>query len=340
MKTITIFYKKCNALSLYIAICLVVCLTANTQAQSRRYRSTHESDGTYMLRDNSEKRMLPYKFDTLIIRNHFIKGIINDSLVFYTSDLSPIPIPNIKQGYIYDIGKQGILEVLADDGPRYYNSVLDKTLTFPKRDYLPCGVVYSEKYKINTGTQKNKYSIEIKSGHFGITPNTLLLHLKGIPKGVDKISFLDNNNYCSKSINNTYNPYQNLLKITVNDKVGIYSYDQKKASIIKEPKKTEYYNDGQGRQIEIPKPILFSTKKGTVQLKEEVPIIFDDIILKPDDHLVYLYKEDKVGIFPHHTTVHYDNLEKRTKSFYKITKNRKNGWLDIITFKEYYNDQN
>lgn len=66
-----------------------------------------------------------------------------------------------------------------------------------------------------------------------------------------------------------------------------------------------------------------------------LPITFDKIE-KREDQLVYIYKNGKVGIYPEQEKPLYDSIQPLTRSFYRITKNGKKGYLDIKTFQEYF----
>ena len=69
--------------------------------------------------------------------------------------------------------------------------------------------------------------------------------------------------------------------------------------------------------------------------KELLPIAFDNI-QQQKDGLIYLYKDNKIGVYPRQKQTVYEKIEPQTHSFYKIVKNGKEGYLDIRTMKEYY----
>ena len=69
--------------------------------------------------------------------------------------------------------------------------------------------------------------------------------------------------------------------------------------------------------------------------KEVLPITFDTIEINKKDQRITFVKEGKTGIYPQ-TTAEYEHLKKLSPSFYKITKNGRNGYLDYHTLKEYF----
>ena len=69
--------------------------------------------------------------------------------------------------------------------------------------------------------------------------------------------------------------------------------------------------------------------------KVVLPFEFDDI-KQENDGLIYIFKNNKLGIYPQQTIPEYNYITKKTNSFYQIKKKGKEGYLDIKTFKEYF----
>ena len=65
---------------------------------------------------------------------------------------------------------------------------------------------------------------------------------------------------------------------------------------------------------------------------------YDKIELKQEEKLIYIYKDNKVAIYPK-TNMFYDYLEKTSPSFYRFERGGKRGYLDIHTFEEYLDNK-
>lgn len=155
------------------------------------------------------------------------------------------------------------------------------------------------------------------------------------------MSFLSGNHYTSVSINNDYEMYPNIIKVIKDGKSGLYSYDIEKAVYPKKKKidkPTYEIHKVTGDTIYyVPDIIELSfTKKGSVKVKEVLPIVYDNIQQHPISGLVYLYKNEQKGIYPQHTQTAFSSFDEKTRSFYSIYKNGKWGWIDLKTFREYY----
>lgn len=174
-----------------------------------------------------------------------------------------------------------------------------------------------------------------------------VLEFNGLPENIASISFLDSNRYTSNSVNNLYRKYPHLLKIVKEGKSGIYSYTVDEATYpIKEKTKIKEIPNYDttiinGDTIFVPidvapiEPFSFVIK-GSSMLKQVLPIIYTEIQQNPADGLIYVHKDNKIGIYPNHMHTDFEVFKQKTTSFYEITKNGKQGWLDIKTFKEYY----
>lgn len=72
--------------------------------------------------------------------------------------------------------------------------------------------------------------------------------------------------------------------------------------------------------------------------EELLPFDYDKIELKQEEKLIYIYKDNKVAIYPK-TNMFYDYLEKTSPSFYRFERGGKRGYLDIHTFEEYLDNK-
>lgn len=293
-------------------------------------------------------------YDTIIKNNFFIKTVKGDSIVIYRcKSLEKIEIPNLKQAYF----KLDGLEVLTTDGAQYYDNSISKIDDFSNSDDVYCGTVYSKQYRLNYSNKTKKYTVQISEGDFGNMLDKTVIEFKGLPENIESLSFLNGNVYISESINSVYMEYPMLIKIVKEGKSGIYSYNLEEAiypnqatSPIKEETKVKQKpnydtNIINGDTIFVPVAVLpidivpveeLFTKKGNITLTQVLPIVYNQIVQNPTDGLVYLYKDNKINIFPKYMRTNFEVFNQKTTSFYEITKNGKRGWLDIKTFKEYY----
>ncbi len=291
--------------------------------------------------NQSEKKIILQTLDTLhIIHSFSNKKVLSHkkNSYYFILNSKSVFLKDIKQVYIhYDESSQQVFEILTKNGPQYYNFNLEEIPFFKESDVLGCGNVYKESVTLNYNKKNNRYLIEIRTGNFGSFQKEYFLTLKNIPKKTIKVNFLNNRKYASKSINNKHKPYINLLKIQVDNKIGIYSYNKEKAWYPKKKKaKQKYLVTTKGDTLWTPVPPVISfVKKGFVTLKEVLPPVFDSIKQSSFDGKVYLFRDHKIGIFPHHKNAEYTKLQKYSKSFYKVFRGKDEKWLDIKSFQEY-----
>jgi hypothetical protein len=295
-----------------------------------------ELDGQkYKLINLEKQNVLSTTYDTIMHNSHFIITVDNNITTIYRSPtIETVTLPDVYQAYLINDG----LEVLTSQGARYYNNTITAITHFPKENWMKCGTVYSKKYQLQKDQKTKKYSIVLSSSRFGnsINKNATLI-FNNMPHDVERVSFLNNTNHTSVSVNNSYSPFPHLVKITKEGKKGIYSYNPDEGIYPSAKKEKREYIIRKKTRDTIWKPKLISFyKEGFVRLKEVLPIIYDSIELNPDDGLVYLVKDNMWGIYPNHINTSFQTFYKKTRSFYKIVKNGKQGWVDIKTFKEYY----
>ena len=119
------------------------------------------------------------------------------------------------------------------------------------------------------------------------------------------------------------------MKVAGNGRFGIVEYAYVQDSLTRPD--TIVTNDDGWRTTETvfpPKSIV-----GRIVL----PLVNDSITFGKDG-LFYFHNEGKIGIFPRHTTVQYDEIKQHTRSFYHIVRDRRKGWMDIRTNREYFED--
>lgn len=307
----------------------------------QHYYKLQKEENRYRLVDHKDRDIFKRNFDTIMKNPYFIKTVSKDTISIYRiMTLEKVEIPNLKQAYLFRDG----LEVLTNEGAQYYDNTISKVDNFNHEDYFRCGTVYSKEYRLEHDPKTNIHKLFLSFGDFGSFREKTTLTLS-VSKDIEKITFLGNAMYASKSVNNFYNPYPELLIVTRNGKNGIYGYNLDEAIYSRKKKvtgKMVYRTDKTtGDTIckyRLPPPIEspFSPKNGTIKLHEVLPIVYNKVERNSDSGLIYLHKDDMIGIFPGHANSTFQAFDEKTKSFYSIKKNDKQGWVDIKTFKEYY----
>lgn len=347
----------------YLVIIQLIALNFSSKAQNELYHLSYEANSSrysdlscqyfykiqkvgekYQLTDDESSLILNESYDTILWNNHFIKLVDKDSISIYRArNLQKVKIENLKQVYFLRNG----LEALTSNGPQLYNNRLERIEAFPEiNDALGCGSVYKKKYRITFNDETKKYYLSFSEGYYGLEMDEKLLELTGIPEQVDIVCFFNGRNYTTESINSTYFSYPEFVKVTKDGKSGIYSYDFKDAvypPVLKDeknkivPYEIDKLTGDTIFQVNPVKPVPSSfIEKGSIQLKEVLPINCDSIQQNTSNGLVYLNKNGKIGFYPQHIDIEFERFEEVTKSFYKIKKEGNDGWIDITTFKEYY----
>lgn len=301
------------------------------------YFYTIKEDGdAYRLINKKEQDVFNETYDAIFKNAHFIKTVQGDLVSIYRLlTLEKIKIPNLIQAYFMRDG----LEVLTFEGAQYYDNSLSKIDSFPELELFKCGTVYSKRYSLKYDKSTKKHTIKLSKGHFGGLDEEIILDFIGLPEGVESMSFLSGDNYTSVSVNNDYEVYPNIIKIVKDGKSGLYSYNIEEAIYPKKKKKKNtnfVISKVTGDTIFAPLEPFFLNKKGLVRVKEVLPITFDKIHQSSINGLVYLYKDEKKGIYPQHTQADFNSFNEKTFSFYSINRNGKWGWIDLRTHKEYY----
>ncbi|GIZ14220.1 hypothetical protein [Capnocytophaga catalasegens] len=258
-----------------------------------------ENSDKYQLVDAFNNKILENSYENLNFNNYFIIGENEKNTDIYTIFLEKFPIENLKKAYLYQEG----IEVMTSKEAKYYSIISPEIDRISWREKFLCGAVNVESYQLKKG--KSHYIIK-KTGY--VVPEfSKIIFLNGL-KISDEVSFLNKEKTCLWT-ENTYisqgfylNP--SLLRVKRNGKYGLIHYD-------------------------------YQAENKSISVEQLLPFIYDEIIMQ-EDGLIYFYKENKIGIYPKHKIPEYDSIEKKTNSFYLISKNGQKGWLDIQTFKEYF----
>lgn len=265
--------------------------------------------------------LLQKSFDTIIHNEYYIIGKEDNEYTIYTNLLKEIEIPNLKKVYLHN--EQ--LEILTTKGPAYYNYLGENSGTTHIQSIV-CGTVNDVKYELLHNTN-NRYNHSIKIAHGGLartyheTREFVFTNIKN----KSSITFLDNttHKYWDENIGRQ-SKYPHYLKVQSKDAYGLYTYAYE---MVDQNSIRDTITNGIQKKIIHKTPKLISTKK-------VLPIKYDDI--KIYESRILFYKNNKIGIFPHHKKPRYELLEADTGIFFKIIKNGRSGWLDIITMEEFF----
>lgn len=271
--------------------------------------------------DHYGNDLLGIAFDTITDNEYYIVGKKDDEYTVYTSLLKKIDIPNLKKVHLHN----DELEILTTNGPAYYNYLGENSGTTHVKSIV-CGTVNDIKYELLHNTN-NRYNHSIKIAHGGLartyhqTREFVFTNIKN----KSNVTFLDNTTHKYWDENKgRQSKYPEYIKVQTNNSYGLFSYD--------------YEMDDQNSIRDtitngIQKKIIHKTPK-LISAKKELSIKYDDI--KIYESRILFYKNNKIGIFPHHKKPRYELLEIDTGIFFKIIKNGKSGWLDIVTMEEFF----
>ncbi|WP_298518657.1 hypothetical protein [uncultured Kordia sp.] len=298
---------------------------------SNIYAIEKNASQKYSVYDYLKKDLLNASYDTILYNEYYLIGKTTTSYTLYNTLLEKLKTPLIKKAHL----KDNYLEVLAENDAYYYDNLGNVFREMPES--LPmvlCGTVNSIQYElIRDEHSKSQHGIKITEGGMASTFDEIKEFIFTDINKRHEISFLDNSSKQYWDENDQFtgavSGFPNYIKVQKGKKYGIRSYsytmqdDMFTADTINNPNSYK-------KQIIHKIPDLITTV-------EELPIKYDAITISKHG-LILFYKDNKVGIFPKQKKPTYELLEKVTKSFYKIIKNGKSGWLDITTMEEFFFD--
>ena len=262
---------------------------------------SYKRNNGYELINNLGTNLLSQTYDTLYFNDYAIVGKKANEFSVYNLLLEKQPIKGIKALYLYN--SYDYVEILTSKGAYYYSFSEKKPLRrvdMKLENWCPVG--------------KHDVSVSIEKDTTAPHPYTLLLayHIEGfqdkkfplIDRTADEELSLLSLGAELPFIRKVKTPSGYCVVVKKNGKYGLMNYP--------------YHEDAQPLEANVLLPITF------------------DKIEKREDQLVYIYKNGKVGIYPEQEKPLYDSIQPLTHSFYRITKNGKQGYLDIRTFKEYF----
>ena len=202
----------------------------------------------------------------------------------------------------------------------------------PSFHYWLCGTISWEVYTLK------KDSLEVTKPHY------MLYELSGPAASSDvkkrfylsdrtpeeKLSFIVGNSSVDWNSNKDYvgdnYPHPEIVRVERNGKYGLFEYDID--FDMKSPYKEEDSDVSSSKKV---RKYADSYLTG----KELLPIAYDHT-QQQDNGLIYFYLNGKIGIYPQQKTATYSAIEPETRSFFRIIKDGKKGYLDIKTFQEYF----
>ncbi len=289
------------------------------------YKTVKNTNGKYQLLTNYGKKVIQNEYDTIIYNKLFFvcKNNETEKIDIYKSTLEKIYIPNLKSAYPLING----LEVLTDKGVFYYDWQGKKVKKLTGIYRIICDSGGSTLYQLgNLANSDSTHFLSIENDYPVMKYFALLFPALPISY---QISFLSENHQLNLYESDNDFPLH-LLKVKSKDKYGLFSYKldiqnvRVDTIVNSEYINAERYYGGFNCQI--------------TPTKEILPIVYDSMVLGGANKLVFLYQDNKIGIYPNFEKPVFDKVERKTPSFYAILRNGKKGWLDINTFKEYYFD--
>ena len=314
------------------------------KAAKDKYQSTKEDDfyrfriqefyairptvqNQYELINAFGENVLKAAYDTIIYQDHFIIAKNTRKVDIYNLYKTKLALGNVINAYPF---KRGLIEVLNEFGPGYYDKYGHKASGNVRFSYGLCGTVVHWWYSI---TKKGKrYAMIKKVGGPGSSHDTIEEFMLTDRQIGDAVTFINGDRMFHWDENRGFVGdcylYPEYLKVRKGNRFGIveYKYEQDDKNV---KPKVKTVSQAFGEE----KILTYPTKGITGKV---VLAIDNDSVNFGKDGLIYFYKAGKVGIFPRHASVQYDEIRRQTDSFYHIVREGKRGWLDIKTNEEYF----
>lgn len=276
----------------------------------------------YQLFDNLGYNILKKTFDTIKFSNNCVIANVKDTTYFFNKKFENHKVIGVKKIYNRFNG----FEILTNKKAyNLHNSWFEISSLSREKQYL-CGTVYKEHHHIKKSDKKEfAYKIEIKTN---VISKKEIVYLKGLPKN-DSISFLNGTKKYYRDGNSSFrgikNGFSNKLLVYKNGKVGLFKYNPKKMN--KFPFKIIKKN-----AIIVVPDIDF---KRYTKVKKILGINNNKIVYNKYDGVIKVFNNNKVGFLFKNNPRTYTKATQKTASFYKVQKNGKTGFLDVLENKEY-----
>ncbi len=286
------------------------------------------ADGKYELINTFAEKVLNAVYDTIVCEDRFLIAKDKDRVEVFNLYNHRLELGNIKNAYLCGIG---YVEVLNEKGAGYYDEYGKEVFQLPRQYFAVCGTVPSWEYTL-TG-KKPSHRLIKRSWEAGSADCQTEEFLLTDRTADETVTFINGDTIYCENGNSEYigarSLYPEYLKVAGNGRFGIVEYAYVQDSLTRPD--TVVTNDDGWKTTETvfpPKSIV-----GRIVL----PLVNDSITFGKDG-LFYFHNEGKIGIFPRHTTVQYDEIKQHTRSFYHIVRDGRKGWLDIRTNWEYFED--
>ena len=290
----------------------------------------------YELINTYKEKVLSGRYDTIYYNKFGIITRKGSKFVLYDSYLQKKTFKQMRSVYFYRDG----IEMLNKQGAAYYTIDGERIEKFPKISYSLCGTVYERRYSLKKDLNKPESPHYMLYGFGGFASDFEAEKRNYLSDRTtdETLSFIDGSRYFVWDENDFFvdNIYHHpeLIRVQRGNKYGLFKYNYQKIS------EKELYIEGIEEDKENEEENSFKRnvrKYASAHLigEEQFPIIYDNIE-QHKDGLIYLYKDNKIGIYPQHKKVLYEKIEPQTHSFYHIVKKGKKGYLDIRTMKEYF----
>ena len=273
------------------------------------------------------ENVLKAAYDTIIYQDHFIIAKNTRTADIYNLYKTKLALGNVINAYPF---KRGLIEVLNEFGPGYYDKYGHKALGNVRFSYGLCGTVVHWWYSI---TKKGKrYAMIKKVGGPGSSHDTIEEFMLTDRQIGDAVTFINGDRMFHWDENRGFVGdcylHPEYLKVRKGNRFGIVEYKYAQDNKNVKPKVKNVSHAFWEEKI-----LTYPTKCITGKV---VLAIDNDSVNFGKDGLIYFYKAGKVGIFPRHASVQYDEIRRQTDSFYHIVREGKRGWLDIKTNEEYF----
>ena len=290
------------------------------------HRRTKEG---YELVDIFNRKILPSIYDSIYYTRTMLITQKGEEYSLYQYNLQSKLLKDVKVINLLS-DRDNEFEVLTDKGAYYYSNEGQPLRKLSSFYYGLCGTISRSYYTLK------KDSLNTAQPHY------MLYQLRGATRSyADKrfyltdrspdetLTFVEGNIGVEWNVNKVVGDnyhHTEIVRVERNGKYGLFEYDID--FDMKSPYKEEDSDVSSSKKV---RKYADSYLTG----KELLPIAYDHI-QQQDNGLIYFYLNGKIGIYPQQKTATYSAIEPETRSFFRIIKDGKKGYLDIKTFKEYF----
>ena len=289
----------------------------------------------YELMNTYKEKVLSGRYDTIYYDKFGVIARRGSKFTLYDSYLQKKSFKGMRNAYFYRDG----IEMLNKQGAAYYTIEGERIEKFPKISYSLCGTVYETRYSLKKDPEKseNPHYMLYGFGGFASKFEAEKRNYLSDRSADETLSFIDGSRYFVWDDNDFFvdNIYHHpeLIRVQRGNKYGLFEYTYQKE--LDDTSYTTGAEETENDETYLHRRTLRKYPSVHITGKELLPIAFDNI-QQQKDGLIYLYKDNKIGVYPRQKQTVYEKIEPQTHSFYKIVKNGKEGYLDIRTMKEYY----